>query len=31
MLRNYDLLKEKLGGIGASENAAEEIVKFLNQ
>jgi lipid-A-disaccharide synthase len=31
MLRNYDLLKEKLGGVGASENAAEEIVKFLNQ
>jgi lipid-A-disaccharide synthase len=31
MLQNYGLLKEKLGGVGASENAAKEIVKFLNQ
>lgn len=30
LLKKYDILEEKLGGEGASENAAEIIVSFLN-
>jgi len=31
MIDNYKILKEKLGGAGASKRAAEEIWGFLNK